>query len=201
VLERFKYPIFITLALAITVGVIALLSYRPPPVMITIRPPVPTATRAPTATPGPIQVYVTGAVRLPEKLYKLPSGSRAIDAITAAGGFASEADPASVNLAQILRDGDQIHVRAANSSLALALATATPNDGRHKDASPEQPVHINTADEQELQRLPGVGPVLAKAIVEYRVQNGAFRSMQDLDNVPGIGPGRLADWAGLIVFE
>ena len=83
---------------------------RPDPAIITINPPLPTATDAPTSTPSPIRVYVTGAVHHPEQTFDLPFGSRVADAIDAAGGFTDQANKTLVNLAGILRDGDQAHV-------------------------------------------------------------------------------------------
>jgi competence protein ComEA len=192
-LERYRYVIFGLTMIAIISGVVALLTNRPTPVAITIIPPLPTATPPPSATPGPLHIYVTGAVVNPLKVYDLPPGSRVQDAINAAGGALTNADLARVNLAQVMRDGDQIHVPEVNTDRAKSGADGT--------ATPNGPVHINTATAEELQRLPGVGPALAKSIIDYRDQHGPFKRMSDLDDVPGVGPARLKDWEGKIAFD
>jgi competence protein ComEA len=193
-LERYRYVIFGLTILAIISGIVALLLNRPTPVTITIIPPAPTGTPPPTSTPGPLHIYVTGAVVNPLKVYILPPGSRVQDAITAAGGPLPDADMTRVNLAQVMRDGDQIDVPTLNVNTGRAKgseATATPNG----------PVHINTATVEDLERLPGVGPVLAKQIIDYRNEHGPFKSMADLDDVPGIGPAKLKEWEGKIAFD
>jgi competence protein ComEA len=194
-LERYRTIIFAVVIIAIVGGVIALLTYKPAPVVINIVPPGPTATALPTATPGPVKVYVTGAVASSAAVYSLPPGSRVEDAIKAAGGAKPEADLTRVNLAEILKDGEQVNIPVFNFD-----ATAVPAKAE-KTATPSGPVHINTADATELQRLPGVGPALAQQIIDYRTKNGPFKSMDDLDNVSGIGPSRLAQWEGLIAFD
>ncbi len=217
-LERFKYPIFAALSVAILIGVIALLTYRPPATVITIIPP------APTATPGPMRVYMTGALLKPNQVVEVPRGSRVSDAISAAGGFAPDADQIKVNLARLLQDGEQINIPArpaATSTPAPAqptkpgstpapsiaptivrsIAPTTAGSAKSEKATTDSPVYINTADEQELQRLPGVGPKLAQQIIEYRTANGPFQEMQDLDKVSGIGPATLSKWEGLIIFQ
>ena len=105
---------FIIIALAIVGGAALLLISRPQPVEITINPPIPTSTPEPTATPGPITIYITGAVQETQTTLTLPADSRVQDAIDAAGGILEGADLDRVNLAQILRDGDQIHVPPHN---------------------------------------------------------------------------------------
>lgn len=180
---------FVIVAIAIVGSAILLLATRPQPVQITINPPRPTATGAPGATPGPITVYVTGAVAQPESLITLPPGSRVQEAIDAAGGTTGTADLERVNLAQVLHDGDQVHVPEIGAETALP----TPNDAGI--------VHINSATVEELTTLPGIGPALAQAIIDYRDANGPFADMAALDEVSGIGPGLLEDLEGLIVFD
>lgn len=184
-LERYKHLIFGAVIVAIFSGVIALLMYRPAPVTITILPP------PPTLTPAPISVYVTGAVVKPDTLYTLPSGSRAQDAITAAGGFTAEADHQGINLAQVLVDGQQIHVPT------MGDRTSPPTQG----SSPATTINVNTATYEQLMTLPDIKADVAQAIVDYRAQNGPFKSMDDLDKVPGIGEKTLAKWEGLVVFQ
>ncbi len=168
----------------------ALLTYRPPSTQITIIPPAPTMTPLPTIVPGPMKVYVTGAVANPATLYTLPPGSRVSDAINAAGGTSDDADVAAINMAASLHDGDQINVPAlkANGSPA-PLPTASG------------PVHINAATIDDLRSLPGCSATLAQHIIDYRNQNGPFHSMTDVSKVSGVGKTKLKDWAALIVFD
>lgn len=180
---------FVIVAAALVGGAILLLSNRPPTVQITLNTPEPTHTAQPTLTPGPITVYVTGAVNQPDQLITLPPGSRVQDAIDAAGGVTGAADMERVNLADRLRDGDQVHVFAVGQGTELA----TPSAG--------QAVYINSATLEELDTLPGVGPALAEAILAYREANGSFRSLDDLDAVEGIGPALLEDWQDLVIFD
>jgi competence protein ComEA len=209
-LERYKVPIFALVFLAIASGIIALLTYRPAPVIITINPP------PPSATPKPIRVYVTGAVSSDPKTVELAAGSRVEEAIAAAGGPSTEADLAQINLARILSDGEQIVVPAkvkpgeptaqaitsGNSGNTGAAPSATPKGKpTESKASPENPVNVNTADLVELQRLPGVGPVLAQKIIDYRNQHGPFKKLNDLNNVSGVGPSKMQDWANLVIFN
>ena len=136
----------------------------------------PTAADSPTAF-----VHVVGLVAHPG-LYELPAGSRVVDAIAAAGGFTGSADQTQLNLAQLIEDGQQIvvlaqgAVPAASSGLAVAGA----------------PVDINTADATALETLDGIGPALAQRILDYRTAHGGFRTVGDLQNVPGIGPKKFA---------
>ena len=187
--------IIVLLAIAI-IGGITLINTRPAPVEIVINPPPATATASPTNTPAPIMVYVTGAVINPETTVSLPAGSRVEDAITQAGGFADNADKTGVNLAEILRDGVQVHVPI------IGLAEAT-DEVSTVIATPIQPtiVYINRATIEELMTLPNIGQVTAENIIAYRTENGNFNTLSDLDNVDGIGESTLARLEGLISFE
>lgn len=194
--ERFRHVLTALLVLAIMGGGALFIFRRPPPVTITILPPeptptpLPTATPSPSPTPGPVQVYVTGAVRRPESLVWVPYGSRVSDAVAAAGGLAENADRERVNLAQILRDGDQVHVYALEEP---AITLATPSDSGI--------VYVNTATVEELTQLPRIGPALAERIVAYREANGPFASLEGLGQVSGIGPTTLDQIAPFISFE
>jgi competence protein ComEA len=183
---------FALIALAIIGGAVLLLMTRPEPVRITINPPLPTATPPPTSTPSPITIYVTGAVSQPETTLSLPAGSRVEEALEMVGGVIENADLERVNLAQILRDGDQIHVPELNESDEIALPT--PSGGIAI-------VYVNSATLEELMTLPGVGEVTAQRIIDYRTANGAFADMAALDNVSGIGPAMLENLEGLIAFD
>ena len=128
-----------------------------------------------------VVVYVSGAVASPGVL-TLPSTSRVIDAITAAGGATPEADLESINLARILVDGEQIRVGVVGESPPPASAAAGSTAGTGTC------VRLATATEDELQTLPGIGPALATRIVSYRATHPRLSSVEELDDVPGIGP-------------
>ncbi len=194
--ERFSWSGLVAIGILIAligIGSIILLSTRPEPVQITINPPVPTGTLLPTVTSEPIVVYVTGAVESPETTVKLPKDSRVQDALDAVGGVTDEADLTSINLAGILYDGDQIHVPLLIDRVDDNPTIATPTGGGL--------VFVNRATAEELEELPGVGPVLAERIVAYRDENGDFANLTELGEVEGIGFGLLDDWDGLISFD
>lgn len=169
-----------------------LLQSRPEPVHITINPPAPTETPGPTATPLPILVYVTGEVMRSGTQHLLPHGSRVSDAVAAAGGFTDLADKERVNLAGILRDGDQAHV----PSIAV-----DGQDGPLPTPSGGRLVNVNTATLEELVALPNIGPVTAQSIIEYREQVSPFAALADLDQVPGIGPATIEALQDLVRFD
>ncbi len=173
----------------IVAGALVVLS-RPEPTIITIHPPRPTATPAPTATQLPILVYVTGEVEQPEITYSLPYGSRVSDAVAAAGGLTEHANRSLVNLAGRLRDGDHVHAPALGE---VAGKLPTPSGG--------QRVYINSATQAELESLPNIGAVTARRIIEYRELEGEFRSLDDLDKVAGIGEATLEKLKDLIAFD
>src|SRR5262249_54070702 len=141
-------------------------------------------------------------------VFRLPQGSRVVDAVNKAGGLARDADAESVNLAEPLVDGMKIDVpkkgeRAvsgyefAGPQVAGSAPRSTTRHGSSSRSSshklqPGQTLDINTATEAELLQLPGVGPGLARRILEYRAANGPFATPDDLQNVSGIGPSKYA---------
>ena len=141
-------------------------------------------------------MYVVGAVRRPG-LYRVPNGSRVADAVSRAGGLTRRADPAGVNLAAPVADGEQLVV-PARLPVAVAAAQGTPVDGVG-GAAPGGPVQLSVATAEQLDSLPGIGPITAEKIIEYRTTYGAFRSVDELDEVPGIGPSRVEQLRGLVV--
>jgi competence protein ComEA len=134
------------------------------------------------ATSATVVVSVVGQVARPG-LVTVSAGARVADAITAAGGLLPTADPASVNLAAVLSDGQQVAVGVPG-----AAVVATAAAGAASGASGQGPVNLNTATATDLDALPGIGPVLAQRIVDYRSEQGRFTSVDQLDDVPGIGP-------------
>ena len=157
------------------------------PAPIVILPPEPTATAVPTETPGPVQVFVNGAV-LQEAVYTLPTGSLAQDAIEAAGGFADDANVAVVNLAQPMFNGAQVYVpfNAENNATPTAVifteSAASNNLGKQASLSADGLVNINSADAALLETLPGIGASTAEKIIAYRDENGR----DDGENLHGI---------------
>ena len=182
---------FLGLIILLAFSAAILLLSRPDPVTITINPPAPTSTPAPTDTPAPITVYITGAVAKPEQLIQLAYGSRVSHALAAAGGLIDGADKSAINMAAIIRDGDQIHVQLADASAGRGLAT--PSGGKR--------VYVNTASQAELETLPGIGPTTARRIIQYRELAGDFENLADLDNVTGIGPTTLEKLENLLAFD
>ena len=140
-----------------------------------------------------VVVDVVGAVRRPG-LYRLPQGSRIADAVTRAGGATPKADLAQVNLAAPLADGEQVVVPKRG-----ALAGPASSGGGATPGAPSAPVQLSTATLEQLDTLPGVGPVTAQKILDYREKHGAFSSVDALDAVPGIGPKRLEQLRELVV--
>ncbi len=208
-------------ALAVLVTVFTMLGDRPAPVMSAKLPPVEkaaTASPRSSASPGagqpanpdrPVVVSVVGLVHTPG-LVTLAPGARVADALQAAGGAVAGADTIGLNMARPLGDGEQIVVGLAPApgqpkALGSAVAsgpmptsrTAAPGPGSSK-AKPGEVLDLNTATAEQLDALPGVGPVTAAAIVAWRQSNGKFTSVDQLADVDGIGPARLDKLRALV---
>jgi competence protein ComEA len=141
-----------------------------------------------------IVVAVSGQVNKPG-LVRLAAGSRVADALEAAGGALPGTDLATLNLARKVADGELIVVGPAASALPPAV-TGTGSGGGAGGAGGL--VNLNTATPEQLQTLPGVGPVLASRIIEYRDRTGGFRAVDDLRKVTGIGEARFAELKALV---
>lgn len=140
-----------------------------------------------TTAPAALVVHVAGAVVAPG-VHELPTGSRVVDAIEAAGGLAVDADSARINLAAPLVDGGRVYVPVVGEEpppVAVGEGAGDPGAGA------TGPVNLNTADAAALEALPGVGPATAAAILEHRGKVGAFTSVDQLLDVPGIGEAKL----------
>ena len=142
---------------------------------------------SPSASPVPIIVDITGSVRQPG-VYEFAQGDRVIDAVERAGGAKSNADLTTLNLAALLTDGTQIVVPKQGAAGAVG-ATGSGDTS----ASAGGIVNINTATATEFETLSGIGEVLAAAIVDYRTENGPFTSVDELEDVSGIGPSTLEE--------
>lgn len=163
-LERYRWVVVLLLAAPLAVGIGVLIGQRtdgPDPLVI----------EPGTLAPGELQVYVTGAVNSPG-VYPLAEGARWIDALEAAGGAAPDADLTRVNLAKRALDEDQVVVPRLGEAIAPAVAGATQTPGSL--------VNINTASQDELESLPGIGEVRAQGIIASRTMEGAFVQVEDL---------------------
>jgi competence protein ComEA len=199
-------------AIAVLVAIFTLMRDQPAPVRSAKLPPVEavsSSTRGPspgatTKPDQPVVVSVVGLVHTPG-LVTLAPGARIADALNAAGGTTDGADTAGLNMARQVDDGEQIVVGIApvkgqppvlgSSVTSGTAAPGPPGTGSHP-GRPDKPgrpaaVNLNTATVQQLDALPGVGPVTAAAIVAWRDANGKFTSVDQLAEVDGIGPGRL----------
>ena len=136
-------------------------------------------------------VHVAGAVRSPG-VYRLRDGERIQDAVRRAGGPRSGADLNAINLAAKVADGQQVVVPRRGAAAAATEAAGAPG------APAQPPVSLNTATAEQLDTLDGVGPATASKILEWRRQHGGFRSVDDLGEIPGIGPKRLAALRGKV---
>jgi competence protein ComEA len=200
-------------AIAVLVTIFTLMRDQPAPVVSAKLPPVDmvsSASRDPTPGPSPsplakpdqpVVVSVVGLVHAPG-LVTLAPGARIADALKAAGGTSDGADTIGLNMARQVADGEQIVVgiappkgQPAVLGSSVTSGSAVPGapglvSGPAKPA-PAEVINLNTATAQQLDTLPGVGPVTAAAIVAWREANGKFSSVNQLAEVDGIGPGRL----------
>jgi competence protein ComEA len=158
---------------------------------------------ASTVSPSIITVHVAGAVKKPG-VYRLSSSARVVDAVASAGGALRNADLESINLAQTISDTEQIYIPMQKVSRPRVTTaprlrpqrtmptTAPAIVGGSTGAQSGRLINLNTATASELDSLTGVGPSTAKAIIAYRTKKGLFSKVEDLLNVPGIGPSKLA---------
>jgi competence protein ComEA len=157
-------------------------------------PPSPSATGTP---PGVLVVHVVGQVRRPG-LQRLPVGSRVSDAVEAAGGASRAADLAALNLARLLVDGEQVRVPKPGEVVTDGGTGGVGGGGAGGSPPGGAKVSLSTADVAALDSLPGIGPVLAQRIVDWRTEHGRFTSVDELGEVSGIGEKLLAQVRPLV---
>ena len=169
---------------------------RPTPTPVDMVLPRATVVATTVKSRSEVVVHVTGAVKRPG-VYTVAASSRVVDALDAAGGPTASADLERINLAQTVADAEQVHIPRRSSR--VPRATVAPRLRPHPRPSPtattvatQRLVNINSATAVQLETLTGVGPALAKSIVTHRAQKGPFTKVDDLLNVPGIGPSKLA---------
>lgn len=160
--------------------------------------PSPSAGSPPVAAGGRVVVDVSGKVRRPGVL-RLASGSRVEDALRAAGGIKAGTDTTGLNRARVLTDGEQVVVGGPAPAVGAGGGFAGGGEGSGGTGA-VAPVSLNSATQEQLDTLPGVGPVLARHIIDYRTQSGGFRSVDELREVKGIGDGRFADLRPLVLL-
>jgi competence protein ComEA len=199
-------------AIAVLITIFTLMRDQPAPVVSAKLPPVDmaaSASRAPRASPSagpgqPVVVSVVGLVHTPG-LVTLAPGARIADALKAAGGTTDGADTIGLNMARQVGDGEQIVVGIAPPKGQPTVLGSSVSSGSTAPAAPGAPgavsgtakpapaevINLNTATVQQLDTLPGIGPVTAAAIVAWRDANGKFKSVDQLAEVDGIGPARL----------
>ncbi|HWV77832.1 MAG TPA: ComEA family DNA-binding protein [Isoptericola sp.] len=163
----------------------------------------PPGTSEAAPAPGTVVVHVVGEVREPG-LVTVPAGARVADALAAAGGTTRRADAAGLNLARAVVDGEQIRVPRPGETVpapgAVPDGTGGSTTGGASSASPGGAVSLNSATAADLEVLPGIGPALAGRIVAWREENGPFTSVDELDEVSGIGPSVLAQVRDLVTL-
>jgi competence protein ComEA len=177
------YAVAAVLAIAVAVKVLAPHSggsHAAAPIRIGSGPSAPAADRSGRG----LYVHVAGAVRRPG-IYRVPAASRVAAALDRAGGPARKADLTAINLAQRLEDGQQVIVPKRGAAAAAGTVAAPGSAGAGGKLS------LGTATAEQLDTLEGIGPTLAKRIVEYRQAHGGFRSLDELRQVGGIGEKRF----------
>ncbi|MHB8780994.1 MAG: helix-hairpin-helix domain-containing protein [Candidatus Geothermincolia bacterium] len=164
------------LALLLALGCVVLLISRQHPREVVIQP----ADPEPVEQSAPLMVHVAGAVARPG-IYEFEGRARVADAVLEAGGALGDADLDRVNLAARLHDGEKVNIPRIGE-------TPAPADGDKNG-----PVNLNSATAAELEKIPGIGPVLSQRIIEFREEHGGFDSVQQLRQVEGIGPKKFED--------
>lgn len=176
-------------------GVIGYFTPRPQAsAPIAVHTPSPTRTPPPTATPLPMRIHVCGAVQRPD-VYEIALGSIVQQAIETAGGPTADADLNTINLALELQDQQKVYVPRQGEANAPPPVSGGPEG---VEVAAGRVVNINTATAVELETLPRIGPTMAQRIIDYREASGPFAAVEDICNVPGIGPATFEGLKDLI---
>ena len=186
-------------SLALVIAAVVLILRGNDVAPITITPP--STTEAVVQPPTPtveIRVHVSGAVAFPN-VYSMGSNDRVMDAIAAAGGPTANANLTAINLAQRVRDEEHYHIPALGE--AAATSPLTGKSSTAPRVTPDGPINLNRASPEQLESLPGIGPALAAAIVEYRQRDGPFATVDDITEVPGVGPKTLEKIRDLVTVS
>ncbi|MCL4498775.1 MAG: helix-hairpin-helix domain-containing protein [Chloroflexi bacterium] len=189
-LTKAQLSVVSLLVIALVVGLIIVNGRGAPAKVVSLKAP---AGKKETATVEMVVVHVAGAVARPG-VYRLPKGSRVNDAILAAGSSLPEADQGALNLAAKLLDGQRVYLPVKGQAPAVQGA----EDGSSQASSL---INLNTAGALDLDKLPGVGEVLAKRIVDYRMANGGFKRIEELQRVEGIGAKKFGDLKDKVTVE
>jgi competence protein ComEA len=193
-LERYRGYILITVINLVVLGGVIFFWRRPSPPELIIATSSPTATPLPTPTPCPLRVYVSGAVTHAD-VYKLPAESIVKDVIEAAGGATGEADLDRINLALSVADGQHIYVPKQGEESPPISPPTEPSGVASGKAGGK--ININTANQSEIETLPGIGPSKAQGIIENRPYN----SIEEIQKVPGIGEATFQNIKDLISVD
>lgn len=161
----------------------------------------------PAPTKAPLVVHVIGAVPRPG-LYEFAEGARIQDAVDAAGGLLSSANVDAINLAALLSDGQQLNIPYLEGQATTEESTSLelPGSSNNNESSTQESslssdgelININTATLEELDSLPGIGPTIAQRIIDYRTENGAFSTIDEIMDVSGVGPATFDEIKDLI---
>ena len=147
-----------------------------------------------------IMVHIIGEVKN-QGVVVLESGARIVDAIEAAGGETDEADLTKLNLANILNDGEKIKVPKKGEEQQEYITSTSGLETSEENKTESQKININTANLEELTKLPGIGEATANKIISYRKETGKFKTIEDLKNVPGIGNSKFDNLKDMITIK
>jgi competence protein ComEA len=192
-LKKYRGNLFFAVIVLAVSGVILLQVRRPKPQPIELSTATPLPSPEATPTVCPLRVYVSGAVHQPD-VYTLPPDSIVKDAILAAGGATDDADLDRINLALAIADGQHVYVPHLGEE-------SPPVEPPSAQTAPGGKVNINTADLKTLESLPGIGPVMAQRILDYRQAHGLFAKIEDVMEVSGIGPSTFENMRELITTK
>lgn len=199
-LRHMVYGLLIGLLAA---GSIFLVSQQDLGTPITLNPapsPTPTLPPQPTRTLIPIQVQIGGMV-VNAGIYALQKDSRLVDLVELAGGLTEQGDMDRVNFAALLRDGDYFYIPALGEPIPDTARNSPTNSNLESAAKFDYPLNLNEANQEALESLPDIGPTKAIAILAYRDEIGGFTSVDELLNVPGIGPAILESLREYVIIE